>query len=297
MDSTTTWDAMNWLFVSTHRVLSNIAPERNEELKSIITDIDKWELRRSYTEAQFYAVPEDKAIYLSGAGQASLWCLSYVAFHIMDKVSRAQRAPCDSNAPYVDIGIFFAENSLGDYITFAKRLVHADCPWPCNLLMPKSNAKEDSIEWRINNIYLGALSWILLHEVGHIYHGDQKFVPSNISRNQEFKADGFATKWILDEAGQGLQREFRILMIAVALTWLFLYESEKRGPGTTHPPTILRFREVVQHFEVGERSVGLENAIYLFKAILDPSSEPPKHETPREAFEWISQRLEELFPV
>ncbi len=86
-------------------------------------------------------------------------------------------------------------------------------------------------------------------------------------------------------------------MIAVALTWMFLYESEKKGRGTAPPPTILRFREVVMHFETGERSAGLENAAYLLKAILDPVTVPPAHETPWEAFMWMSGRLEKLFPV
>ncbi len=51
------------------------------------------------------------------------------------------------------------------------------------------------------------------------------------------------------------------------------------------------------HFETGERSAGLENAAYLLKAVLDPVTVPPAHETPWEAFMWMSGRLEELFPV
>lgn len=236
-------------------------------------------------------------IYLSGAGQASLWCLSYVAFHVMDFASRRQRTVDYDKDACIDIGQYFAALHLGEYIAFARSLVHTDRPWPSNLKMPTNAPSEDSNEWRINNVYLGALSWILLHEIGHVHHGDQKFVPSSISLRQEYAADAFATKWILDNAGQGLQREFRVLMIAIALTWMFLYESEKKGRGTTHPPTILRFREVVAHFETGERSTGLENATYLLKAVLDPATVPPAHETPWEAFTWISARLEELFPV
>lgn len=295
MTNTTTWDAMEGLFKIAQRTPLNIAPERGAELTSRVIGADTWVIKRSDQPAQFFAIPADKAIYLTGAGQASLWCLSYVAFHVMDFASRLQRAVDYDKDACMDIGQYFAALHLGEYIAFARSLVHADLPWPSNLKTPANAPSEDSLEWRINNVYLGALSWILLHEIGHVHHGDQKFVPSSVALRQEHGADAFATEWILDNAGQGLQREFRLLMTAVALTWLFMCELEKKGLGTTHPRTILRFREVVAHFEAGERSAGYENATYLFKAVLDPTTVPPAHRTPREAFEWMSVRLEELF--
>ena len=51
----------------------------------------------------------------------------------------------------------------------------------------------------------------------------------------------------------------------------------------------------VERFDVGERSVALENAAYIMKALLDPQTPPPPHDTPEEAFEWISDRLEVSF--
>jgi len=115
------------------------------------------------------------------------------------------------------------------------------------------------------------------------HHGDLKLLPADLLVRQEYRADDFATRWILDDAGKGLQRKFRVLMIAVALTWLFLHE-RVLGKGSDHPPAILRFREAAELFEMGERSVGLENAAYVFKALLDPATQAPPHETPREKF-------------
>jgi hypothetical protein len=296
MTSTTTWAAMEWLFKMAQRTPLNIAPERGEELAAKIFGSGDWAIERSDEPANFFAIPDDKAIYLTGAGQASLWCLAYVAFHVMDFASRSQRALDYDRHAHIDIGQYFAALHLGECIAFARSLFHSDRPWPSNLETPTNAPPEDSIEWRINNVYLGALSWILLHEIGHVHHGDQKFVPSGMRIRQEHMADGFATKWILDNAGEGLQREFRILMIAVALTWLFLNEAEK-GKGTTHPAAILRFREAVAQFQAGDRSAGLENAAYLLKAVLDPGTVPPAYETPKEAFEWMSGRLEALFPA
>jgi Peptidase U49 len=141
---------------------------------------------------------------------------------------------------------------------------------------------------------LGALSWIILHEIAHIHHGDQKIIPAALLVKQEYKADDFATRWILDIAGNGLQREFRVLMIIVALTWLFLHERAV-GTGTDHPPVILRFREAVRLFQMSERSVGLQNAAYVLKALLDPAMSAPPHETAKDYFEWICSRLEVLY--
>ena len=296
MTTTATWVAMEWLFKIAQRVPFNIAPERGGELASEIFGTGKWTIERSDEPANFFAIPEDKAVYLTGAGQASLWCLAYVAFHVMDIASRSQRAVDYDERSHIDIGQYFSALHLGEYVAFSRSLFHADRPWPSNLETPTNAPPEDSDAWRINNIHLGALSWILLHEIGHIHYGDQKFVPSSIRIRQEYLADDFATKWILDNAEKGLKREFRVLMIAVALTWLFLNESEK-GQGTTHPAAILRFREAAAQFQAGERSAGLENAAYLLKAVLDPGTVPPSHETPAEAFKWMSGRLEALFPI
>src|SRR5262249_20060521 len=111
---------------------------------------------------------------------------------------------------------------------------------------------------------------------------------------QEYAADGFATHWVLEKAGAGLNNEFRVLMICVALTWMFLQEAEM-GPGPTHPRTIFRLREVAEYFRTGKRSVGVEHAAYVLKAVLDPSTQPPVVDNAEEMFSWVRSRLEILF--
>lgn len=85
----------------------------------------------------------------------------------------------------------------------------------------------------MNNIFFGALSWIILHEIAHIHNADEVYVPSDQRVRQEYQADDFATKWVLNDAVSEM-RELRVLMICLALTWLFLSE-DAVGTGSTHP--------------------------------------------------------------
>lgn len=294
MTSTSTWAAMEYLFECAKDIPLHIAPERSNELIDEIYGNEKWSFHRGSDSALFSAVPLTKSIYLTGAGQASLWCLSYVAYHVMHIASIAQRTNYDGKDKVIDISQYFSTLQLGEYISYSRDLFSTDLPWPKNLNIPIESPAKCSIDWRINNIYLGALSWILLHEIAHVHHKDQQFVPAELRKKQEFLADDFATRWILDYSENGLKLEFRILMITIALAWLFLNESEL-GKSATHPSAILRFREASSRFQTGELSVGLENAAYFLKAVLDPRTMPPSHDNPKEAFDWISSRLEELF--
>jgi len=76
----TTKDVTEPLFRLAARTPLNIAPERGQELAAQIFGNGKWQLLPSQTAANFYAVSPDKAIYLSYAGLASLWCVSYARF-------------------------------------------------------------------------------------------------------------------------------------------------------------------------------------------------------------------------
>jgi hypothetical protein len=278
------------------RMPFNIAPERGAMLASEIFGSDKWKIRPSEMPANFYAIPADKAIYLPYAGLASLWCVARASFHVSDVASRAQRAAKTPGQTQIDIGKECAERDVAGHVAYAQALFRQDEPWPDNLSKPDASAVLDSIEGRVNNVFYGALSWIILHEIAHVHHGDVKLLPASLRVRQEYRADSFATHWILEDAGNGLHREFRILMVSVALTWLFLQE-RTMGQGADHPPTILRFKEAVQMFQAGKRSVGLENATYIFKALLDPHTTAPPYDTAQEVFDWVSSRVELLFPA
>lgn len=292
---TTTESATEGLFKVAQRTPFNISPERKQELVSEVFKGEDWTISRQGGKANFSAVVEDRELILRHSGLASLWSMSYAAFHIMDLASRKQRESSKNQGERIDFSKEFNALGIPEYIAYSENLFSGDKPWPTNLDQPNVSADLSSIEGKINNVFFGALSWILLHEIGHVHHNDSLVASSHVRIQQEFNADEFATKWVLDNAGNGIQREFRVLMITVGLAWLFLLESN-RGQGTTHPPTIFRFREAAKCFELSDRSAGLENSAYVLKAILDPDTLQPYFDTPKESFEWMASRLEELFP-
>lgn len=285
---------MDPLFQFAKRTPFNIAPERGSGLANEIFAKARWQLTAMGGGASFHAYPRETKVAATYAGLASLWCLSYAAFHISDVASRSQRDVCSSET-HIDIGGSLESMQIKEHLDYASSLFRGDSEWPDNISPPDPAAKFDTPEGRVNNVFYGALSWVLLHEIGHIHHQHLILIPVDQRLRQEFQADDFATRWILDQSGSGIEREFRILVVCVALSWLFLNE-KTLGQGSNHPPAIIRFQEAKAIFNMGERSPALENAAYVFKAIFDPTSQAPTFETPKQSFEWIAKRLSEIFP-
>ncbi|WP_300973515.1 phage exclusion protein Lit family protein [Sphingomonas sp. LHG3406-1] len=289
--------ATGGLFAVVNRTPFNIAPERAQVLAGEVFGTGEWTITPLGSKAEFWARVDQKSVYVTWAGLASLWCVAYVAYSVMQMGSLSSRAPEAKSVTGVDFANQWHDLNLQGYVDYAKRLVREDRSWPPGLGVPDAQASPTSHEGKINNLFFGALSWILLHEIGHVHHGHDPFLPADQMVRQEIQADDFATSWVLDDAGSGLDREFRALMVITALAWLFLFESVG-GQGPTHPPVIQRFRAATAKFDLGERSPALENGSYLLKALFDPAGSPPsKRPTPRQAFDWMAQRLEILFPV
>lgn len=291
---TSTKEATAGLFDLANEVPFRIAPERAQEMKDEIFGKEGWKILPSNLEAFFSAVVEDRKIYLSYAGLASLWCLSYAGFHTMDVASRLSADSRMASVSSIDLGQMWAGMRLVDYVNYARRLCAQDEQWPAGLTLPDPTADFDSEAGRTNNLFFGALSWIILHEIGHLYFTHPRLVGHQIKISNEWQADGFATQWALDKAA-GDQREFRVLAICVAQAWLLLFEQARWGQ-VDHPPSIQRFREAASRFDVDDDSPALENATYLLKAVFDPATLMPESQNARQAFEWIEERLVEIFP-
>ena len=289
----TTEQATADLFTLATHLPFRIAPERGAALVAEVFGPSGLEIRPSRVEAFFSSIVEDRAIYLSFAGLASLWSLSYAAFHTIDVATRLAADP-NVTADSVDLGELWAVMRLRDHVDYARRLFRADEDWPTGLAQPDAQAVLETDEGRVNNLFFGALSWIMLHEIGHVHRDHSRLLGRDMKLTQEWEADHFATCWILDEA-EGLEREFRALAIIVAMAWELLFEEARHG-GDDHPPSILRFQDAASWFELGEDSYALESGVYLLKAIFDPATIMPAGLSARQAFDWMEARLIELFP-
>ena len=285
------------LYRLAERAPFNIAPEKGKKLAAEIFGSEKWIIRSSYESANFFAVPTDNTIYLSYAGLASLWCLSYACFQIANIATirqQQEKVKTKEEKSIIDIGPECQNLQVFRYIDYARTLFTVNCDWPSGLCKPNVNDHLSETEESINDLFFGALGWIMLHEIAHIYNEDVKHTSPTIKIRQEYRADDFATRWIFENAGVGRKNEFRILAVSIALSWLFLQE-DTVGPSGSHPRAILRFREAKQHFNFGKRSFSAEYAGYFMKAIFHPKVDAPQFKTSKDFFMWVCKLLEQKF--
>lgn len=145
-----TYTLMGPLFRYANRTPFNIAPERGESLAKEVFETGGWKLAAMVGEANFHAYPREATVRATYAGLASLWCLSYVAFHVADIASRQQRSMSKS-ATHFDIGASCASLRLEEYLAYARSLFRGDREWPELLQFPEANASLESTSGRVNN--------------------------------------------------------------------------------------------------------------------------------------------------
>jgi hypothetical protein len=163
--------------------------------------------------------------------------------------------------------------------------------WPDDLPVPDLSKTNDP--WnRINNVFFGAVGWIILHEIGHVYKDHQSLVPPTISIPQEYDADEFATRWVFENVTDDREREFRIMVVSIALAWLMLFEPI--GGDAKHPPAHSRVREVTAYFGAAETSIALEVACHLFKILFFPACKGSQFDTAEGLLDWTLQKLREI---
>jgi hypothetical protein len=274
-----------------------IAPERKHELWEDVVRREKWTFELHEGRADYFADTGDHVVAATYAGLAALWCLAYMSYQMMDLLGTAQQihGGRKDSPPAVDIGGEWKRLNLKAYLDYAEQLMVADAPWPEGLEQPNARAPFRSVPGRINNTFLGAVAFILLHEVAHVHHRDVN--DNRLRWMQEDRADRFAARWMLDKAGKGRKREFRIVMITIALLYIFFME-RRWGPTAMYPTAYERLEAASRYFHAGKRSGGLSAACGMLKAVLDPKTRPPKlFDTIADNFNWIMGRLKEMSPA
>jgi len=273
---------MDPYFARLEQGLLAIAPERNDELVREIFKSSKWHLTAVKGApvagvAPFKAVPEDRDIEVSSSGLAMLWCISAYAALTLDLVKSAQgRYGGETN-----VGNLFSK--MKGFVDYATELRTHDKEWPHVLYRPDPNATGEPFE-TIDRIFLGAASWILLHEIAHVhFQHETNLLPPEMIR-QEDDADKFATRWVFEQVGSCREREFRILAIGVAVAWLLLFEPI--GGDAKHPPAVNRMMHISSFFGAKADSIALEVVAHLVKILFFPAEPIPEFQGAQALFDW-----------
>jgi len=266
----------------------NIAPERSAQLMAEVFGGRLWDLIATKGSPAggfqpFVTHPDKKSITVSYSGLAMVWCIALYGVFMLDFVKTNREA---AGGP-TNIGREMAK--LRGYLDYATALRQVDRPWPDDLMAPEVDSNLEVIK-EINNVFFGAVAWILLHEVGHVYLDHEE--ESGRSHQQEDEADKFAAEWVFGKVQTEREREFRILVVGVALAWLLLFAPV--GGDAKHPAAYSRVMHVASYFQAAEDSVALEVVAHLFKALFFPSMTPPTFATPKDLFDWTVMQLREL---
>lgn len=278
----TTVELMEPHFRRLEEAVLAIAPERVDELVSNIFKGKRWRLeaRAGAPVAgvnPFVAHPPDKIIEVTYGGLAMVWCLSVYAALTLDLVVHVD----GQQGGQVDVGSLFGR--LQPFLDYATQLRTHDEDWPAGLPAPV-DGRPDEPYAMVERIFYGALSWILLHEIAHVHlqHRDDLLPREKIL--QEDDADRFATRWVFDRIRSNEEREFRILSVGVAISWLLLFEPHGGDPN--HPPAVTRLMHVASYFDAPRDSLALEVLAHLLKILFFPADPLPEFDTAQELFEW-----------
>ncbi|MGA8320923.1 MAG: phage exclusion protein Lit family protein [Xanthobacteraceae bacterium] len=203
----------------------------------------------------FTAYPEDKRIEVLYSGFAMIWCLAVYAALVLHVVRQAD----GRHGGQIDVGPIF--KPAPKYLEYATVLRTRDEDWPAELPVRQAGEPFQTID----RIFFGAASWILLHEIAHVHFRHKLHLLPNDNIAQEDDADKFAARWMLEEVPSNQEREFRILVVGVAIAWLLLFEP--LGGDANHPPAVTRMRHVASHFNAPENSIALEVVAHLLKIL------------------------------
>lgn len=225
-----------------------IAPERSEEMRHIMETRGIAGAFSTDPGNKFEAWPGLRVILFSVRGMERFWIYSAGT---MFTYRGFQKNGFKG-------GVAFDTSSLGQEV---KRLLiwatneeswNRGVKWPVGDLVPGVHRDELDVAKLADEMFLGAMAFVALHEIGHLVLGHQPNVDQATSITHEFEADAWAYDWIMDK-----WREFspdprvyqkRTVLTAAILALmasLRLYRQPLNGPAT-HPNPILRLRRFLE---------------------------------------------------
>jgi hypothetical protein len=255
-----------------------IAPERALDLISEMGG-ESWPLDFTSGKANFEALPRAKVIEGTYAALLSLWAVTASVWSIFSTARMAM----DAGFEQIDLMTLPAGRMAIELKNAALKIIRdPSASWDLALPEPDPAASISSLDGRINNLFLAAVSFFILHEIGHLALKHQAY--SSRSHDQEREADEWAIAWILKNPPSNQHRDFRCMAICVAFLWIGLIDEVRRSM-TTHPPANQRLGDAFNHFgKLADNAMTYEITSYALKSYFDPTSYTPPVDNPIDGF-------------
>jgi len=246
---------------------TRIAPERDRELLALFGG-QQGEQSATEGEANFFANLKTGAIEARFAALMSVWATAHACLDLAEEVRTARNA----GKTKLVLDDHPVARRAYDLLEASKALIGEHTfSWHQGLPIPDFRAQPGTEAASINNVFLGATAWALLHEVAHLKLDHQVTSNTDQEKREEFEADDWAAAWVLEKTPSAPEQEFRTFCIAVALVWLQLVE-EIRGRDHIHPPAFERLTRCSERFPYNNNSPALEMAADVLKVVFDPAS-------------------------
>lgn len=207
-------------------------PELVERLQTQLASVDVDDRAGS-----FAAIPTFGVITASWWALETIWCCAYsiaALGPLFDKaLAEGHREFDPLSTPYA----FIAEGLLGWAARTAENgeriaWLHANIGWPYHLDDP-THLPDGPLIAQAEQVFLGAVGWILLHELAHIDLGHGRDDRPTLELERE--ADATATRWLFEQAPFGdATARGEGLVCAVLYMWIREFQSEHDDPD--HPP-------------------------------------------------------------
>lgn len=229
-----------------------IAPERQLELRNWC---DKEKVNLSYLGNTGFRIDVDtssKEICVSLKSIEFIWCSCYSHLVLYSEY----QSELDKNRNEFDIiGNICRKNALALFDWASLNLKQdANVPWPEELPQPEQCPNQASLMFKVNEMFLAAMGWILHHELAHIRLGHINTALSN-SIMEEKDADVTATKWILDQCKIGPEMNKRCIGIAAAILALLGMEiPARKSLPLTHPRAYERIYYCLEEARLNENA-------------------------------------------
>lgn len=215
--------------------------------------IEKSSLEPKSIEEEFPI--EYGGIFISETFLTYLWCFCYGTIVCFNEIIQKRIYLQQQNDRKA------LDNAVKSF-NFAGLLVTKYLDWDIDTLPnpAKFDSSEDVWVEKVNGLFVEAVNFILLHELGHITNYHLDYIPENseIAKKDEWEADNTAIDWLLKSEGNytnTLEEKTGAVLGFIAI--LFCMDTFEGG--STHPNTDERIENLLTKLDADDRTWGVAN--------------------------------------